>query len=78
MALQALSLVEKAEPALGRFTLRLRDQRSKGRVTPWTMNPDHGRWPFSMVGLHGSTCMVQLKIKINYKVFGPINVDQEQ
>ena len=37
MTLQALSLVEKAEPIQVRFTLRLRDQRSKYVYARWNV-----------------------------------------
>ena len=32
--------------------------QSKGRLTPWTMTLDHGRWPFLMAQLRGPTSMV--------------------
>jgi hypothetical protein len=54
-----------------------------GRFTPWTMKSYHGRWPFSMVRLHGPTSMIRLLDKSIYKALGlltrcKLNVDQEE
>ena len=54
-----------------------------GRFTPWTMKSDHGRWPYSMVWLHGPTSRVHFLKKSICKVFGPFtrckrNVHQEE
>ena len=56
---------------------------TQGRLTPWTMKSDHGRWPFSMVRHHGPTFMGRFLKKSIYKVFGSFtsckpNVDQEE
>jgi hypothetical protein len=43
---------------------------NKGRCTSWTMKSDHGRWSYSMVPLHGPTCMIYFFFK-NIKLLGP-------
>ena len=42
----------------------------KGQFTLWTMKLDHGRWPFSMVQVHGPISMVRLLKKIALKALG--------
>ena len=45
---------------------------SKGRFTLWTMKSDHGRWPFSMVRVHGPTSKVRLLKKNSFESLGPL------
>jgi len=56
---------------------------SKGRFTRRTMKSDYGKWPLSMVQLHGPIYMVKLHKKKSFESLGPLtrcklNVDQEE
>ena len=38
---------------------------SKGQFIPWTIELDHGRWPFFMVNFYGSISLVRFRKKTN-------------